>query len=319
MAQGKILLKAGTLWTSVKEQTEHALQCGALLSIPTEFEFVEQDNVRFLVRILSNLNRKKAAKDQQQKQSATSGQEFNPFLPYEKDLFVADISDTHVCILNKFNVVDYHLLIITRGFEEQESLLTVQDFTAMWACLADFDGLAFYNSGKTAGASQRHKHLQLVPLPLAPSGSQIPIETLLASAQFQNSIPSGVSATHSLLKSRGTVGKAYATSPKLPFVHAFAPLNSNWGQSPFTAAQATLEVYRTLRHAVGLDARQSGAYNLLATREWMLIIPRSQEHFQSISVNSLGFAGALLVRNAAEMEILKAQGPMTILKNVAVS
>ena len=297
MAQGKILLKPGTLWTSVKEQTEHALQCGALLSIPTEFEFIEQDNVRFLVRILSNLNRKKAAKEKQEKQSATSGQEFNPFLPYEKDLFVADISDTHVCILNKFNVVDYHLLIITRAFEEQESLLTLEDFAAMWACLADFDGLAFYNSGKIAGASQRHKHLQLVPLPLAPSGPQIPIEPLLTAAQFQNS----------------------NTIPKLPFVHAFAPLNSNWVQSPFAGGQATLEVYRTLLHAVGLDARQSGAYNLLATREWMLIVPRSQEHFQSISVNSLGFAGALLVRNPAEMEILKAQGPMTILKNVTVS
>ncbi|MEH2468450.1 ATP adenylyltransferase family protein [Nostoc sp.] len=297
MTQGKILLKPGTLWTSVKEQTEHALQCGALLSIPTEFESVEQDNVRFSVRILSNLNRKKAAKEKQEKQSATSGQEFNPFLPYEEDLFVADISDTHVCILNKFNVVDYHLLIITRAFEEQESLLTLEDFMAMWTCLADFDGLAFYNSGKTAGASQRHKHLQLVPLPLAPSGPQIPIEPLLTSAQFQNS----------------------NTIPKLSFVHAFAPLNSNWVQSPFTAAQATLEVYRTLLHAVGLDVKQSGAYNLLATREWMLIVPRSQEHFQSISVNSLGFAGALLVRNPAEMEILKAQGPMTILKNVAIS
>ncbi|MGF1934266.1 MAG: ATP adenylyltransferase family protein [Nostoc sp. ChiQUE02] len=297
MAQGKILLKPGTLWTSVKEQTEHALQCGALLSIPTEFEFVEYDNVRFLVRILSNLNRKKAAKEKQEKQSATSGQEFNPFLPYEKDLFVADISDTHVCILNKFNVVDYHLLIITRAFEEQESLLTLEDFTAMWACLADFDGLAFYNSGKTAGASQRHKHLQLVPLPLAPSGPQIPIESLLTSALFQDS----------------------NVIPRLPFIHAFASLDPHWMQSPLAGAQATLEIYRTLRHAVGLDARQSGAYNLLATREWMLIVPRSQEHFQSISVNSLGFAGALLVRNAAEMQLLKAQGPMTILKKVALS
>ncbi|MEH1817961.1 MAG: phosphorylase [Nostoc sp.] len=298
MAQDKILLQPGTLWTSVKKQTEHALQCGALLSIPTEFEFVEQDNVRFLVRILSNLNRKKAADEKQKKQSVKSGQEFNPFLPYEEDLFVADISDTHLCILNKFNVVDYHLLIITRRFEEQESLLTLEDFAAMWACLADFDGLVFYNSGKTAGASQRHKHLQLVPLPLAPEGPQIPIEPLVKSVQFHNS---------------------NATSLKLPFVHAFAPLNSNWAQSPFTGAQETLEVYRTLRQAVGLDAKQCGAYNLLATREWMLIVPRSQEHFHSISVNSLGFAGALLVRNAAEMEILKAQGPMNILKNVAIS
>lgn len=298
MPQGKILLKPGTLWTSVKERTEHALQCGALLSIPTEFEFIEQDGVRFLVRILSNLNRKKAAKEKQEKQSAISGQEFNPFLPYEEDLFVADISDTHVCILNKYNVVDLHLLIITRAFEEQESLLTLEDFAAMWACLADFDGLAFYNSGKSAGASQRHKHLQLVPLPLVPSGPQIPIEPLLRAVQFQNS---------------------NVTLAKLPFVNAFAPLNPDWVRSPFTAAQATLEVYRTLLGAVGLDAKELGAYNLLATREWMLIVPRSQEHFESISVNSLGFAGTLLVRNAAEMEILKAQGPMTILKNVAIS
>lgn len=297
MPQGKILLESGTLWTSVKERTEHALQCGALLSIPTEFEFIEQDGVRFLVRILSNLNRKKAAKEKQEKQSAISGQEFNPFLPYEEDLFVADISDTHVCILNKYNVVDLHLLIITRAFEEQESLLTLEDFAAMWACLADFDGLAFYNSGKNAGASQRHKHLQLVPLPLVPSGPQIPIEPLLRTVQFQES-------------------NAIA---KLPFVNAFAPLNPDWVRSPFTAAQATLEVYRSLLGAVGLDPKQLGAYNLLATREWMLIVPRSQEHFESISVNSLGFAGTLLVRNAAEMEILKAQGPMTILKNVAIS
>lgn len=300
MAQGKILLKPGTLWTSVKERTKHALQCGALLSIPTEFEFVEQNEVRFLVRILSNLVRKDAAKQQQKKQTASSSKDFNPFLPYDEDLFVADISDTHVCILNKFNVVEYHLLIITRVFEEQESLLTVEDFVAMLACLADFDGLVFYNSGKSAGASQRHKHLQVVPLPLTPSGVQIPIEPLLASAKFQDSI---------------------ATIPGFPFVHAFATIDPHWAKSPLITAEATLDCYHKLLRAVGLDVvdgRQSGAYNLLATREWMLIVPRSQEHFQSISVNSLGFAGALLVRNEEQMQILKNQGPMTILKNVAL-
>jgi ATP adenylyltransferase len=91
MLQGEILLQSGTLWQSVKASTEHALKCGALFSIPTKFEFVEQDGVNFLVRILSNLARKDAAKKQQEKQSA-AGKEFNPFLPYEKDLFVADIS-----------------------------------------------------------------------------------------------------------------------------------------------------------------------------------------------------------------------------------
>jgi len=88
-------------------------------------------------------------------------------------------------------------------------------------------------------------------------------------------------------------------------------------------ADATLEIYHKLLRAVGLgavdDDRQSGAYNLLATREWMLIVPRSQEDFQSISVNSLGFAGALLVKNESEMQILKQHGPMAILKEVAIA
>lgn len=296
MKQEKILLEPGTLWARVQERTKYALQCGALLSIPTEFEFVEQAGVKFLVRMLSNLERKTAAKEKQEQQTVVSGKDFNPFLPYEQDLFVADISDTHVCILNKFNVVEHHLLIITRAFEEQESLLTLADFAAMWACLEDFPSLVFYNSGKIAGASQRHKHLQLVPLPLVPSGLQTPITPLLTSAKFQDSI---------------------ATIPGLPFLHAFTTLDAQWVESPLTGAKATLERYDALLQAVGLKA--SEPYNLLATREWMLIVPRSQEEFESISVNSLGFAGAMLMRNQAQMQILKAQGPMNILQSVAIA
>jgi sulfate adenylyltransferase (ADP) / ATP adenylyltransferase len=290
----KISFKPGTLWKIIKEQTKYALECGALLSIPTDCEFVEDQGMKFLVRIVSNLRRKDTAKKEDKKT--------NPFLPYEQDLFVADISETHVCLLNKFNVVDYHLLIITRAFEEQEKLLTLADFAAFWACLAEFDGLVFYNGGKIAGASQPHKHLQIVPLPLTESGSSIPIETLIKSAQFTDAV---------------------TTIPELPFVHAFGKLDPNWSQSPYTGAEKTLQLYEELLRAVGItaeaDNQQSGAYNLLATREWMLIIPRSQESFQSISVNSLGFAGALLVRNQEQMQIIKEQKPMTILQNVGVS
>ncbi|HEY9871936.1 MAG TPA: hypothetical protein V6D12_00765, partial [Candidatus Obscuribacterales bacterium] len=115
-------MEPGTLWDKVTKQTEFALSCGALHPIPTKCEILEQDGIRFLVRILSNLVRKDEAKQKQDKAPDTSGKDFNPFLPYEQDLFVADISDTHVCLLNKFNIVDHHLLIITREFEEQENL-----------------------------------------------------------------------------------------------------------------------------------------------------------------------------------------------------
>lgn len=287
------MLEPGTLWTRVIEQTQHALECGALRSIPTHHEIVEQDSVNFLVRILANLTRKEKAARQQTQKAIISGEVINPFLPYEEDLFVADLSETHLCLLNKFNVVDYHLLIITRAFEEQERLLTLEDFAALWACLVEYDGLAFYNAGKNAGASQPHKHLQLIPLPLWRDGA-IAIESWLASAEF-----------------KGTI----ATIPKLPFVHGLMRLPSGM-QSPMKAAEETLSRYNTLLTTLGLQA--GDAYNLLATRDWILMVPRSQDSFASISVNSLGFAGSLFVRDEEQMQILKDQQPMTILTQVAM-
>lgn len=259
---------------------------------------MEQGGIRFLVRILTNLVRKDAAKKSEKKDK-----NFNPFLPYEEDLFVADISDTHVCLLNKFNVVEHHLLIVTRAFVEQESWLDLADFQAMWLALAEIDGLAFYNSGSIAGASQRHKHLQLVPLPLVDDGVEMPIAPLLKTAKFEAGV--------------GTI-------PNLPFVHGIAKFDPSWVNSPDVAAEMTLKCYLNLQKAVGLlndveeiADRPNGAYNLLATREWMMIVPRSQEFFQGISINSLGFAGALLVKNQEQKQLLIETGPLNILTAVA--
>lgn len=73
---------------------------------------------------------------------------------------------------------------------------------------------------------------------------------------------------------------------------------------------------------MGLSVRdnpfQSGAYNLLATRNWMMIVPRSQEKFEGISINSLGFAGGLLVKNSEQLHALKSYNPLTVLKQVGV-
>ena len=302
---GLIILLPGTLWPRLLERTTHAIQCGALQSIATESEVIEQDGIGFLVRIVSNPARKEQTKRDQDRQTTLSGGECNPFLPYDKNLFVANISDTHMTLLNKFNVVDHHLLIVTRAFEDQESLLTLDNFKALGICLAEFEGLVFYNAGKIAGASQRHKHLQMVPLPLAAVGPKVPIESLLKSARFQRGV--------------GTV-------PGLPFRHAVARIEPAWIESPLQTAQAMLECYRTMFEAVGLQGeagptgiRQCGAYNLLVTREWMLLVPRSKESFESISVNAVGFAGAFLVRDEQQMRRLKDYGPVTILKHVAVS
>lgn len=296
------LLQPGTLWRRIEEQTAHALAVGALRSIPTRLEYIEDGGVRFVVRIAPSLARKDRAR-RKQAQAAASGKQANPFLPYERDLLVAEISDTHLCLLNKFNVVEHHLLIVTRAFEDQECLLDAQDFAAMWTCLLEFDGLGFYNGGRIAGASQRHKHLQMVPLPLAEGGPSLPIEPALAAACFD-----------------GEVG----VSPALPFRHAAARVPSvcPGSQHPAEVATCLLALYRALLGAVGLQAvegdRQSAPYNLLLTRQWMLLVPRSAEFFRGISVNALGYAGALLVRSDAQMALLKESGPMAVLRQVGI-
>ncbi len=299
MAPNRVRLQTGTLWPGIVRQTRHAIECGVLHSIKTEQEIVEDNGVRFLVRSVSSLARKDEERKQQAKEPKPLNKPANPFLPYDKDLFVTDISDTHLALLNKFNVIDHHLLIVTRAFEDQEVLLTLQDFEALWACMAEFEGLGFYNGGTIAGASQAHKHLQLVPLPLAGDGPAVPIAPLIESAGIHDTI--------------GTI-------PGLPFVHAFARLEpTQTGQ-----AMTTLERYRAMLAVVGIgqieaggERRQSAPYNLLVTRAWMLLVPRSREFFDSISVNALGFAGSFFVRNEQQLQAVKKHGPMTVLRGVA--
>jgi len=298
-----MLFEKGTLWQKIVRVTEEALLSGTLHPVATGHEFVADSGISFFVRILSGLRLKDEARKQQENESLVTGRKVNPFLPYDGDLFVADISDTHVAILNKFNVLEHHLLIITRRFEDQETLLTLRDFHALWTCMSEYQGLGFYNGGVAAGASQPHKHLQMVPLPLAPEGPQVPIEPLLASAEFDG---------------------AFGTVPAFPFMHVFAHIESGLAGAAPDAAERTFELYCAMLRQVGMTApgreglqRQSGPYCLLVTRNWMLLVPRSREFFESISINSLGFAGAMLVRNYEEMEMVKTCGPMTVLREVA--
>ena len=249
--------------------------------------------MRFLVRVVSNLRRKARVVDDR-----------NPFLPYETALHVADASPSHVCILNKYNVVDLHLLIITRHFEHQELPLNLADFEALWKCMNEYDALGFYNSGSSSGASQPHKHLQLVPLPLAAHEGRpsVPVELLLAATTT----------------APGHVGR----SEHLPFGHALVHWPSSQWRDVERMAAASLACYREMLATlgVGTDAaandRIATSYNLLVTRRWMLLVPRVLECFQKISLNALAFAGALLVSNRTQLARLRTGGPFAALESV---
>jgi len=292
-----MIFRTGTLWDLLVKTSEKALYSRALQPVQTECTFIEDGGIQFLIRALI---RSKIIKHDL---PVFKGNKANPFLPPEKELVVADISRTHIAVLNKFNVLKHHLLIITMQYEEQEQLLTCNDFEALWLCMAEFDGLAFYNGGKIGGASQGHKHIQIVPLPFANVGHAVPIEPVLC--QSKANLLSDVI--------------------RFPFLHAFVRLDQSLFKSPSEAAKMTFDLYASMLSSVGMAApragqplRQSMPYCFLVTRKWMLLVPRSRESFNGISLNSLAFAGSLFVNNERQLETLKDLGPLKALTSVAI-
>jgi len=294
-----LLAPSTALWPLIEQTTRQALAKGALQPIATQTQIVEDGGIPFLVRVVDSLARKEKA--QPARRDRPQPQQDNPFLPYEADLFVTDLSPTHVCLLNKFNVVDHHLLIITREYESQQAWLTLEDFVALARCLTEIKGLSFYNSGPVAGASQHHKHLQLIPLSSA-AADPIPIATAIPA-------PSAAIAPPPLV-------------PSLPFQHGLQPLTLAWTQAPcHDLGPELLRVYRQIMGTLGLDlaaAQPDQPYNLLITRDWMMGIRRSHPSYQGINVNSLGYAGWLLVKTPEDLEKLCQIGPLNLLTQVGV-
>ena len=135
-----------------------AKQKGILSPIDTNSTILEQEGIQFTVKVAADWQRRK-------QKSHANVEKPNPFLPYETSLFVDDITTDHVCILNKFPVLQPHLLLITRHFEAQDALLTQANFNAAYQLMQRLDGngVLFYNAGPAAGASQAHRHLQWIP------------------------------------------------------------------------------------------------------------------------------------------------------------
>ena len=264
-------------WAEVVDRADAALASGAMHSFECVLEFVEAAGVEFVIRVATRFPKGESAAGRKADAPRLPA---DPFANPEPALRVREIHGTHRALLNKFSVLREHLLIVTTAFEEQASLLDESDFAALAVAMEDAEVLAFYNGGAEAGASQRHKHLQVVTLPLSPRHS-VPMDVLVEKGQ-------------------------------LPFPHALARLPEGACGRPAEMLRCYLELHRR----AGLAAPKP--YNLLVTHEWMLVVPRSRDRFEDISINSLAFAGSFFVRDARHAHTLAAAGPMQVLKSVAM-
>lgn len=256
------------------------LACDALQPIATSCAVIEDAGRAIQVRWVSSL----AQKDVQARPAKPRAADFNPFLPPDPQLTVGPVGDAHILVLNKFPVMARHALLVTREFIPQTSALDARDFAALAAVMGSADGLAFYNGGPIAGASQPHKHLQWIPGPSA-DPAFLPLAPAFHAALATPSVPAALPCRHVL--------KAI----------------------PTLDGSTLYDLYRAACEEAGIDLGhpEVASYNLLLTPEWMLLVPRRAECWEGVSLNAMSYAGLLFVREPALIEKIRAAGPAAVL------
>ncbi|XP_006460774.1 hypothetical protein AGABI2DRAFT_220942 [Agaricus bisporus var. bisporus H97] len=246
----------------------------------------------------------------------------DPFMPpYNENLYVGELrdedsEDEYVVLMNKFSVVPNHFLLISKEYQSQSSALLPQDLVQTYKLLVEarktgIKFFAFYNCGDFSGASQPHKHIQFFPIDPTEAGP--PIERLARTTNIQ------------------TPSKPFTIS-KLPYAnHVFRlPHDLQYedgeklGRTLTEAFLALLDLgISTVRHAPDYPIGRP-SYNVIFTLEHMHLIPRRCEAYSLpekgdvIPVNSLGFAGLLLLLADENLENVKAHGVGKVLKGVGL-
>jgi len=223
------------------------------------------------------------------KKSTLIGPKINPFRPWDNILEIDSIGKYHQLILNKYPVQLGHILLITNEWKEQNGWIDIKDWEAIKEVNKDTTGLWFFNSGPLAGASQPHRHFQL--LRRDPSELSCPREKWILDFDNVNYKNQRFCKNIILKKFSKTLNKEN--------IH---------------------EIYKDLAYKLGLgkpgiDKKPRYPYNLIFTNQWILLIKRKTDNLYGISVNALGFAGYILVTEKSDKKYLKKFGPEKLLEN----
>ena len=223
------------------------------------------------------------------KKNTLIGPKINPFKPWDKILEIDSIGNGHQLILNKYPVQLGHVLLITNEWKEQNGWLDIKDWEAIKEVNKDTTGLWFFNSGPLAGASQPHRHIQL--LRRDPSELSCPREKWILALNNLN--------YKNEKFSKNIILKKFSKSLNEENIH---------------------EIYKDLSYNLGLgdprnDKKPKYPYNLIFTDRWMIIIKRRTDNLFGISINALGFAGYILVTEKSNIKYLRELGPEKLLED----
>ncbi len=274
-------MRSETYWEKALEQTSISINKNSLFPIETEVvtnKFYDKND--FIIRKLDSSKFKK---------NILYGPKENPFNPWEKILEIEKIGNNHQLILNKYPVQKGHILLITNSWKPQNGWLDIDDWDAIQKVNSDTTGLWFFNSSPIAGASQPHRHIQL----LRRSYGEVccPREKWFLDLLINND-------NNTKLKN-SIVVSYFNFQEDLSCIY---------------------NLYLDLTKKIGLgdpikNRRPKFAHNILITNNWIAIIRRKFDHQHGFSINGLGFAGYLLITEKSDINHLKKFGPEKLLEN----
>ncbi len=180
--------------------------------------------------------------------------------------------------------------------------LTGEDFSLWLEIVSSLHGLGIYNYGTEAGASQHLLHFQVIPL------------TEVESRTGERGCPFDKPIKRALSMGRTSV-------PTFTFPNAVAPVPPH---SQGGGGSNLLEVYEGLIRKIGVADTQSSPHsthrlphNVVLTKDWMLVVPRTRSRFAGIEVNGFGFSGLFFVDKEERLGLIQKAGPMNVLRAVS--
>ncbi|KAK7428595.1 bifunctional AP-4-A phosphorylase/ADP sulfurylase [Neonectria magnoliae] len=323
----------------VKSAFAKACSDGHVHYYPSQATILYANDIPFQVRFSPALaNKPKPAI----KDHANPRKFFDPFADPPAALRVTTLSSLHYLVLNKFAVVPEHFILATTEFKPQTHVLEEADLEATLACIQAYEAakgaderpgrhdgdtandsglFAFFNCGDHSGASQPHRHIQLLPIAGMKDG-------LAADGVW-------------------SVLADTLTSRSAPFATFAAKISLDMPAQDLHAVY--LRLYRQACRAVAAHARETPidevtvedeaeaageariSYNMALTKDTLVVCPRLAEGavilgedgavLGTLSLNGTLLAGTALVKNEVEWEALKKdpEGLLQVLKRIGVT
>ncbi|EHK15330.1 uncharacterized protein TRIVIDRAFT_174968 [Trichoderma virens Gv29-8] len=321
----------------VKTAFSKALSTSELHYFPTQVTILHINSIPFQLRFSPALANKPKGPPPDPSQPRKP---FDPFANPPASLFITDLGPSHFLVLNKFAVVPEHFILATKEYKLQTHVLEESDLQATLACIDAYeqakqseasaspssverksqdDGLfAFFNGGEHSGASQPHRHIQLLPI---------------------SRMKDGLDAASSW----DVLAQQAEKLEKTPFVAFSEPIDKEI--SPANLHAAYLRLYKKACQAVAQHAGTTSpasdeipttgeariSYNMAMTKDTIVICPRLSEGSEikssetsspigSLALNGTLLAGTALVKSEAEWDALKKSpsGLLAVLKTIGV-